>query len=307
MAEFEELTLEVNLVDNATAQLDVLKKGFAELGVGTQNLENLRRHTAELEKSMKELVEVIGKGPDALIKFATGFGAVGVAIGGAVMSVEKLTRSLTEMAKESVDLGVLAHRIGMDPAETRAMTEALERQNISRAQAQQGLEKFAATMNDVQRGGAGVRGTLQRLGFEGVTRSMEGLFEQIRKLPDLASQWDAVREYARVQWEAEARRSGGAAGVYERQILEIIGSPLMQQATNSMRAAVAEVDEIRRRNEARAIAAGQQQLDLVGKIHSKWSEIARFMGTDIMAGPLGKGLKWIDEKLEGWLNLIKQE
>src|SRR5262252_8296212 len=162
MAEFEELTLEVNLVDNATAQLDVLKKGFAELGVGTQNLENLRRHTAELEKSMKELVEVIGKGPEALLKFATGFGAVGVAIGGAVMSVEKLTRSLTEMAQESVNLATLARRIGMDPAETRAMTEALERQGIAGATARAELEKFATRMADVQRGAAGVRGALQR-------------------------------------------------------------------------------------------------------------------------------------------------
>src|SRR5262252_9455158 len=97
MAEFEELTLEVNLIDNASAQLDVLKKSFAELGAGTQNLENLRRHTSELAKSMKDLVEAIGKGPDALLKFAAGFGAVGVAITGAVAGVEKLTRSLTEM------------------------------------------------------------------------------------------------------------------------------------------------------------------------------------------------------------------
>src|SRR5262252_7665797 len=110
MAEFEELTLEINVVDNATAQLDVLKKGFAELGVGTQNLENLRRHTTELEKSMKELVEAIGKGPEGLMKFAMGFGAVGIAIGGTVSSLEKLTSTLTEMSKEAVDLGVLARR-----------------------------------------------------------------------------------------------------------------------------------------------------------------------------------------------------
>jgi len=306
MSEFEELTLEVNLVDNASSQLDVLKKKFDELGIGTQNLENLRRHTSELQKTMKELVETIGKGPEALIKFATGFGAVGVAIGGAVLSVEKLTRALTEMAQESVDLSTLARRIGMDPAETRAMTEALQRQGIAGATASAELEKFAQKMADVQRGAAGVRGALQQLGFEGVTRNMEGLFAQVRKLPDLASQWDAIKEFAKREGEAEAKRSGGVAGVYEKQILDIIGSPVMQTATDSLKKSLAEVDEIRRQNEARALEAGKKQLDLVGQIHTHWTDITRLMGTNIMESKLFEGLKWIDEKLQQWSELLKQ-
>jgi hypothetical protein len=201
----------------------------------------------------------------------------------------------------------LARRIGVQPAETRAMLEVLERAGRG-AQAQSELAKFAQTMGDVQRGAAGVRGELQRLGFEGVTKGMEGLFDQIRKLPDLASQWDAIREFARVQGEAEARRSGGAAGVYEKQILDIIGAPSMQsRAVGSMKAALAEIDDIRRKSEARAIEAGEKQLELVGKIHAHWKEIARYMGTDIMEGKLGQGLKWIDEKLEAWKNALTTE
>jgi lysozyme len=304
LAEFEELTLEVNLVDNASAQLDVLKKSFAELGVGTQNLENLRRHTSELEKSMKSLVEAIGKGPEALLKFASGFGAVGIAITGAVAGIEKLTSSLTDMSKEVVDLNLLARRIGVQPAETRAMIEVYERAGRG-AQAQRELAKFAETMADVQRGGAGVRKAFYDLQFEGVSKNLESFFDQIRKLPDLASQWDAIKEFARIQGEAEARRSGGRASQYEARILDIIGTPSMQVMTASMRQAVAEVDDIRRRSEARALEAGQKQLELVGKIHEKWKLIVQYMSFDIMANPLGRGLIRLDELLGKLVNATK--
>jgi hypothetical protein len=75
LAEFEELTLRVQVDDQATAKLDSLKRSLADMGSGTQaaGLERLKRHTQDLDETIKKFISQIGEGPRALV-FTAGVG-----------------------------------------------------------------------------------------------------------------------------------------------------------------------------------------------------------------------------------------
>src|SRR5215471_8145187 len=136
MAEFEELTLEVNLVDNASAQLSVLKRKFDDLGGSSQGLDKLHGQLRELDKTLKGLVESFSKGPEGLLKFATSFGAVGGSLAATALGLEKLTKNLTEFASEVVALGQLGDRLGLPTAVVKQWDEMYERHNKNRATAE---------------------------------------------------------------------------------------------------------------------------------------------------------------------------
>jgi hypothetical protein len=303
MAEFDELKLQITLVDNATAQLEVLKRSFAELGSGAQmqSLQNLRRSTNELGESMKRLIESIQKGPEGLIKFAQGFGAVGVAVAATALGIDRLVKSLSDMSTEVVGIGNLSRRIGMQPAETRAMIEIYERAGKSATTAGREVETFAVKMDEVRRGSAGVVTELRGLSMIGEDsfNRVNQFVDVLRRIPDLPSQWDAVREFAREEGRrAAVERGPGAAGPTEQAILRIWGIPESDAIKEDMKKAIDEVDAVRRASEARALAAGEKQLALTKSIEQQWKLIVHHMGFDLMAGPLGRGLTKMKELLD---------
>lgn len=67
MAEFEELTISIRVDDQASAKLDQLKRGVADLGSGSQaaGFERFKRQTQDLDETIKRFISQIGEGPRA--------------------------------------------------------------------------------------------------------------------------------------------------------------------------------------------------------------------------------------------------
>src|SRR5262245_33475736 len=107
-------------------------------------------------------------------------------------------------------------------------------------------------MADVQRGAAGVRPELQRLAVC-TPQQIENSLRESTRLPDWPWKLDLVKKRAAELREHEAARSGAQAGsVMETRFLQIFGPESATRLTKSMKDAVAEVDEARRKSEARA-------------------------------------------------------
>src|SRR5258707_204822 len=72
-SQFDELRLQVSLVDNATAQLKSIKSSLDELGTGSQanNLDRLKRETSEVDAALRKMVDTALRGPKAFLDLAT--------------------------------------------------------------------------------------------------------------------------------------------------------------------------------------------------------------------------------------------
>src|SRR5215471_6165029 len=106
MADFEELRLQVTFVDNASPQLDMIKRKLEELGGGAQlnNIESLRKKTQEFDEQLKRLLDTVLKGPEAWLKYAAALGTTGVAVYGVGTAVETLYKALDRMATKMLEL-----------------------------------------------------------------------------------------------------------------------------------------------------------------------------------------------------------
>src|SRR6516162_8385538 len=104
MAELDELALRVVLTDDASAQIDLLKRKVDDLGGSVKNLDALKQKTRDFDEQLKRLLETVTKGPEAWLKYAQSLGTVGIAIGGVGIAAEKLTGVLENMADKMVDL-----------------------------------------------------------------------------------------------------------------------------------------------------------------------------------------------------------
>src|SRR6516165_1089153 len=102
MAEFEELALSIAIVDNASAQIDMLKRKVDDLGGAAKNLSALSKQTQDFSEQLKRLTDTVLKGPDAWLKYAAGMGATAGAIGAVGFAAEKLTAVLGNMAEKMV-------------------------------------------------------------------------------------------------------------------------------------------------------------------------------------------------------------
>ena len=90
-SQFDELRLQVSLVDNATAQLKSIKSSLDELGTGSQanNLERLKRETGEVDAALRKMVDTALRGPKAFLDLARSVTVAGVSLGTFGYAAEK--------------------------------------------------------------------------------------------------------------------------------------------------------------------------------------------------------------------------
>src|SRR5215831_16391267 len=131
MAEFEELKLEVSLVDNASPQIDLLRRNIKELSSTKSEVASLRTETAGFGEQLKRLSETVARGPEAWLKFAASFGAVGVAVEAVGQNVFSLSNELRRFGEEMLKIDVVAKRAGTDPGTVQHFNEIARTVGIS--------------------------------------------------------------------------------------------------------------------------------------------------------------------------------
>ena len=120
-SQFDELRLQVSLVDNATAQLKSIKSSLDELGTGSQanNLDRLKRETGEVDAALR--------GPKAFLDLARSVTVAGVSLGTFACAAEKTLGTVGALSSKLVELLHISRQTGFDPAVIKQITQAYER------------------------------------------------------------------------------------------------------------------------------------------------------------------------------------
>jgi len=107
LAEFEELVLSVRVDDQASTQIDQLKRTVSDLGTGSQaaGFERFKRQTQDLDETIKRFISQIGEGPRAFAEFARGAGAMGAGMLSLGYAMTEGLRKMREYSAEIVNLG----------------------------------------------------------------------------------------------------------------------------------------------------------------------------------------------------------
>src|SRR5262252_9479949 len=133
--QFDELRLQVSLVDNATAQIKSIKSALDELGTGQQagNLVRLHRQTSEADEAIRKLIETISKGPKAFLDLGRSVTIAGISLATFGLAVDKSLTSIENLSKSLTGLMQLSRRTMIDPAEIKQIIQAYERAGMTNA------------------------------------------------------------------------------------------------------------------------------------------------------------------------------
>lgn len=308
MAEFEELRLQVSLTDNATAQLQVLKRELADLGGGTSlgNLDKLKRHTQEVDKAFRSLVEGVYKGPDAFLKFAGSLGAVGAAAAATGYALIELTRHLSEFGKEAVELLAHTARTGLDPAVQKQFDEWYQRMGRSLSESRRDSEAFVQRMNELMRGSIGFADEMRRT-FADVNRPetmqyIEDYLNKLRQIPDQVERTNFVRREAQRAYlrELDISHDPRRAAEVRRRWLEIAGLSGLTRIADEVIPDLKRVDAELSAMEKNRLNAARQFNEVSESIKVSWGHIKQAMSYDLMTGGFGNIIRWVDSTLAKW-------
>ena len=144
----EELKLVVTLVDNASAGLANLRNQSNELvnGRASQGIQRFKRDHEDLNKVMKDTVELATGGSRALLGMVAAYGAVGLAIA-------KTTGIILDYSKQMAQINKQGSVLGFNPGEFKYMQEQMMRVGVSSEAAARSLLQFNAAMVELSHTG----------------------------------------------------------------------------------------------------------------------------------------------------------
>jgi hypothetical protein len=301
-AEFEELRLQVSVTDDATAQLRTIKMALDELGTGTQaqNIERLKRHTSELDESLRKLIETVSKGPKGFLDLARNVTIAGVSLGTFGLAIDKTIQSADQLSKKLVDLLHVSQQTGLDAAKIDAITKAYERHGLSVADATREIKALADAKDDFNRRSSQVR--------IGIARDLAGdeqaldltnkiVYDAVRNENDITEYYNKVKKGAadvRKALEESGREPFGR--FVEQTILKRFGTPLAINVDETIEP-VSDAMSAAMRNRIKSAAEYET---ITKSIHQNWKEITQFMTLNLMDSGLIKALNWVNELLKRW-------
>jgi hypothetical protein len=298
MAEFEELRLQVTFTDQATAQLEVLKRSFKELSTASKDLELLKDKTKELDEQLKKFIETLTRGPEAWLKWAAGMGAAGVAIAGTLGLAEKLGRAITDVSDKLIDLENAARRAVVDPAEMEKIQDAYDEAGLSAQTARAEAAKLAEVIGNLQFGvSSRVRAEILQNTLEKDVPFVMETLDQLAKFPTRSEQMNyaakRVQEYRQIlerelqsQEEAQQRAQDLAARLG------------IKDFANAFRKEIEPVDTMRREMMRKQMEDAEKVKQMTSEIWKAWREINRMMAFNIMDPGFGQGLKALSEMVK---------
>jgi hypothetical protein len=299
MPEFDELKLQVTLVDNATAQLRTIKQSLDDLGGGSsaQNLERLKRQTSELDEQLRKMVETVSKGPKAFLDLARNVTVAGVSIGTFTLAAEKVLETVDDLTKKLVELQHIANQTGWDPAKIKQIEEAYARHSISSQQAQQEIKAFAESLEDFSRRYSETRINLYR-DFPRENEIINKLvYQAMNAAPDVIEKFNAMKKGAQDVFEYFEKRGDPDLGKrIQRDILRRFGAP---EAIN-VDEMVKPIDDAMSANLKHQIEQAEKYEQTTKKISQNWEAISKSMKVGLMDSGLIEALKWVDSLLDKW-------
>jgi hypothetical protein len=98
LPEFQKLVITAKFSDEASKNAEALKSGLQKLGGAElpEHMERMRRHSVDLQKQVKTLVENIGEPVKAIPGFVKGLGLIGTAAVAVAFGIDRGIRALTE-------------------------------------------------------------------------------------------------------------------------------------------------------------------------------------------------------------------
>ena len=213
-SQFDELRLQVSLVDNATAQLKSIKSSLDELGTGSQanNLDRLKRETGEVDAALRKMVDTALRGPKAFLDLARSVTVAGVSLGTFAYAAEKTLGTVGALSSKLVELLHISRQTGFDPAVIKQITQAYERSGLSARQAQQEMAGFSSSLADFAQINSKVRQGIEA-GF-GNQKELIGQFRQmydaIDRAPDTISKFNTIKDHANAIFEQFKGQGPGA-------------------------------------------------------------------------------------------------
>lgn len=300
MAEFDELTLSVNVVDLASPQLELIKRKVDDLGGSVKNLESLKRQTEEFNEQLKRLLEMVGKGPEAWLKYAQSLGAVGVAIGGAGLAAEKLTHILGGMAEKMVDLRNEARRILVDPAQLEVLRETLKRTFADTKDVNAAMREFSEFRLQMGRSlpllineTAQITARAGSAAVNELTSQMLPQLERLRNMP--VEQFNLVRDFIqKIGDEVEKTRGPEFAAALTEDLRKKFLAPTALRLKEPLEV----VTEERSKLIAGQLATSEKLHLQLEEMNESWERIKMALAYDIEKSPFGRGLHAVADLLD---------
>jgi D-alanyl-D-alanine carboxypeptidase/Mannosyl-glycoprotein endo-beta-N-acetylglucosaminidase len=292
--ETEELRLQVSVVgmDQAVAQVDKLKESLRSINTGRGGaggsgnaVEGIGKQVAELSKQFKELTESIGKGPEAMLGWVTGFGNMGVAVGSFGLAMFGAVKALQEFASEQERLAQASRQTGWDEASLRLTAEAASQFGLSLGQVTAAAGDTSKSMADLMAMHSQIRDrfrggpdTMRWMAFFDKERAVAARGDMAQYQNDfLAMAEDQIKSYDAIGQHAvgvaKAQESLRAAGMGA--LTPFLGTGFrFPQATP---ADIAHQKELS--------AASERWLKLLGEIGDAWKKVGdAFLLTDLKEG-----------------------
>ena len=300
-SQFDELRLQVSLVDNATAQLKSIKSSLDELGTGSQanNLDRLKRETSEVDAALRKMVDTALRGPKAFLDLARSVTVAGVSLGTFGYAAEKTLGTVSALSSKLVELLHVSRQTGFDPAAIKQITQAYERSGLSARQAQQEMAGFSSSLADFAQVNSKVRQSIEA-GY-GNQKELLGKFREmydaIDRAPDTISKFNTIKDHANAIFEQFKGRGQEPLGKRIRdRILDEFKIPGALNVTESIKPVTDAMSEHLKKQ----IASAEQYEKITIRIAQNWKAIATAMKFDVMNSGLIKGFKWLDEFLDKW-------
>ena len=300
-SQFDELRLQVSLVDNATAQLKSIKSSLDELGTGSQanNLDRLKRETGEVDAALRKMVDTALRGPKAFLDLARSVTVAEVSLGTFGYAAEKTLGTVSALSSKLVELLHVSRQTGFDPAAIKQITQAYERSGLSARQAQQEMAGFSSSLADFAQVNSKVRQSIEA-GY-GNQKELLGRFREmydaIDRAPDTISKFNTIKDHANAIFEQFKGRGQEQLGKRIRdRILDEFKIPGALNVTESIKPVTDAMSEHLKKQ----IASAEEYEKVTIRISQNWTAIANAMKFDVMNSGLIKGLKWLDEFLDKW-------
>jgi hypothetical protein len=288
MPEFEELTLRVTLVDEASPQIDLIRRNIKELATAKSDIEGLRQKTSEFGEQLKHVADAVARGPEAWLKFAASFGAVGVAVEAVGHGIFSLNDELKKFGEEMLKIDVVAKRAGTDPGTVQNFIEIARTAGISAETVNRELIQMRQNLGQ---GLEFVTAMAKRIAFlPGGAEIFQRLQENLRltHIPEEQALLikRAVHEYS----EIVATSLGPERAAYERERLGKLFGP--QEIIERFPNQIQQMSQIRKQIAEREVAASKEVVKLQGDIINNFNRIFGMLKINIMEDTLfGQGLK----------------
>ena len=300
-SQFDELRLQVSLVDNATAQLKSIKSSLDELGTGSQanNLERLKRETGEVDAALRKMVDTALRGPKAFLDLARSVTVAGISLGTFGYAAEKTLGTVSALSSKLVELLHISRQTGFDPAVIKQITQAYERSGLSARQAQQEMAGFSSSLADFAQINSKVRQGIEA-GF-GNQKELIGRFREmydaIDRAPDTISKFNTMKDHANAIFEEFKGKGQESLGkIIRDRILNEFKTPGALNVTETIKP----VTDAMSAHLKKQIASAEEYEKVTIRISQNWTAIANTMKFDVMNSGLIKGLKWLDDFMEKW-------